>query len=50
MKTIVLNDGFILQADTDVEIDVQSMLPENPEKEMQELNISNILSFCYLVI
>ena len=26
-----------LQADTDVEIDVISMLPENPEKEMQEL-------------
>ena len=26
-----------LQADTDVEIDVVSMLPENPEKEMQEL-------------
>ena len=26
-----------IQADTDVEIDVISMLPENPEKEMQEL-------------
>jgi len=27
-----------LQADTDVEIDVISMLPENPEKEVKELN------------
>lgn len=27
-----------LQADTDVEIDVISMLPENPEKELRELN------------
>ncbi len=27
-----------LQADTDVEIDVISMLPENPEKEVRELN------------
>lgn len=27
-----------LQADVDVEIDVISMLPENPEKEIQELN------------
>jgi hypothetical protein len=28
-----------LQADVDVEIDVISMLPENPEKEMQELQM-----------
>lgn len=34
-----------LQADTDVEIDVYSMLPENPEKELQELNSLLILMF-----
>lgn len=28
-----------IQADVDVEIDVISMLPENPEKELQELNM-----------
>lgn len=27
-----------IQADVDVEIDVQSMLPENPERELNELN------------
>jgi len=27
-----------IQADTDVELDVVSMLPENPEKELRELN------------
>ena len=31
-----------VQADVDVEIDVISMLPENPEKELQELN--NVLA------
>lgn len=34
-----------IQADTDVDIDVISMLPENPEKELQELNTMLILMF-----
>ena len=34
-----------LQADTDVDIDVISMLPENPEKELQELQ--TILTMMY---
>lgn len=34
-----------LQADTDTEIDVYSMLPENPEKELQELNSLLMLMF-----
>jgi len=34
-----------LQADTDVEIDVISMLPENPEKEIQEVNSLLIMMF-----
>lgn len=34
-----------LQADVDVEIDVYSMLPENPEKELQELNSLLVMMF-----
>jgi len=34
-----------IQADTDVEIDVYSMLPENPQKELQELNTMLVLMF-----
>ena len=34
-----------LQADTDVEIDVTSMLPENPQQELQELNTALIMAF-----
>lgn len=34
-----------IQAETDVDIDVISMLPENPEKEMRELNSMLILMF-----
>ncbi len=32
-----------IQADVDVEIDVISMLPENPEKELRELNTALVL-------
>ena len=34
-----------IQADTDVDIDVYSMLPENPEREIQEMNSLLILMF-----
>jgi hypothetical protein len=34
-----------IQADTDVEIDVYSMLPENPEQELKELNTALALAF-----
>lgn len=34
-----------LQADTDVELDVYSMLPENPEEELRQLNSLLVLMF-----
>ena len=34
-----------IQADVDVDIDVYSMLPENPEREIQELNTLLIMMF-----
>src|SRR3990167_783767 len=34
-----------IQADVDVEIDVYSMLPENPEQELKELNTALALAF-----
>ena len=39
-----------LQADVDVEIDVISMLPENPEKELKELNIALEMMFKGLTV